>query len=94
MEEKKIIVKFDKATVELQSNNPNIKNLVEKILEQDEKFDFNNTEIECLDDSFDKNAFKTIIVDSIKEFKQQLIIEEKSNIDKLEKIKKEKQKIE
>ena len=94
MEEKKIIVKFDKATVELQSNNPNIKNLVEKILEQDEKFDFNNTEIECLDGNFDKDAFKAIIVDSIKDFKQQLIIEEKSNSNKLEKIKKEKQKIE
>lgn len=30
MEEKKIIVTIDKTKVELQSNNPNIKNLVEK----------------------------------------------------------------
>ena len=42
MEEKKIILTIDKTKVELQSNNPNIKNLVEKILDQDEKFDFNN----------------------------------------------------
>ena len=35
MEEKKIIVTINKTKVELQSNNPNIKNLIEKILDQE-----------------------------------------------------------
>lgn len=90
MEEKKIIVKINKAKVELQSNNPNIKNLVEKILDQDEKFDFNNIEIECSDDSFDKDSFKKIIIDSIVEFKKQLIIEKEANDKKNKEIELEK----
>lgn len=86
MEEKKIIIKINNTKVELQSNNPNIKNLVEIILVQDEAFDFNNIEIECLDDCFDKDSFKKIIVDSVIDFKKKLIIEEKDNNDKIEKI--------
>ena len=90
MEEKKIIVKINKTKVELQSNNPNIKNLVEKILVQDEKFDFNDIEIECSDDSFDKDSFKKIIVDSVFEFKKQLILENEINDKKNKEIELEK----
>ena len=82
MEEKKIIVTINEAKVVLQSNNPNIKDLVEKILAQDESFDFNNIEIECSDDNFDKDSFKKIIVDSVVEFKEQLIIENEINAKK------------
>ena len=92
MEEKKIIVIINNTKVELQSNNPNIKNLVEKILIQDENFDFNTIEIECSDENFDKDSFKKIIVDSVTDFKKQLIIEDKDNSDKLKKIANEEKK--
>lgn len=90
MEEKKIIVTINKTKVELQSNNPNIKNLVEKILDQDEKFDFNTIEIACSDDNFDKDSFKKIIIDSVIDFKKQLIIENTINNEKNNKIELEK----
>ena len=92
MEEKKIIVTINETKVELQSNNPNIKNLVEKILAQDEKFDFNNIEIECSDENFDKSSFKKIIIDSVAEFKKQLIIENEINDTKNKEIELEKEK--
>ena len=90
MEEKKIIVKINETNVELQSNNPNIKNLVEIILDQDDEYDFTTIKIECSDDNFDKDSFTKIIIDSITDFKKLLIIEDKNNNDKIVKIEKEK----
>lgn len=90
MEEKKITVIINKTKVELQSNNPNIKNLVEIILNQDDTFDYNSIRTECNDDNFDKESFNRILIDSITEFKKQLAIEDKDNNNRIEKISKEK----
>lgn len=72
MDEKKIHVIINKTDVELESNNPDLKNLVNVIISQDENFDFNNIEIKIDDDNFDKNSFKEILLNSILEFKENL----------------------
>lgn len=54
MDEKKIHVIINKIDVELESNNPDLKNLVNVIISQDENFDFNNIEIKVEDDNFDR----------------------------------------
>lgn len=84
MEEKKIHVIINKNDIELESNNPNLKKLVNAIIEQDSDFDFNNIEIKIDDDSFDKENFKEILLNSIMEFKKnlKLIDLEKEEIEK------------
>lgn len=84
MEEKKIHVIINKNDIELESNNPNLKKLVNAIIEQDSDFDFNNIEIKIDDDSFDKESFKEILLNSIMEFKKnlKLIDLEKEEIEK------------
>ena len=72
MDGKKIHVIINKTDVELESNNPDLKNLVNVIISQDENFDFNNIEIKIDDDNFDKNSFKEILLHSILEFKENL----------------------
>lgn len=72
MDGKKIHVIINKTDVELESNNPDLKNLVNVIISQDENFDFNNIEIKIDDDNFDKNSFKEILLNSILEFKENL----------------------
>ena len=72
MDEKKIHVIINKTDVELESNNPDLKKLVNVIITQDENFDFNNIEIKIDDDNFDKNSFKEILLNSILEFKENL----------------------
>lgn len=72
MDEKKIHVIINKIDVELESNNPDLKNLVNVIISQDENFDFNNIEIKVEDDNFDKDNFKEILLNSILEFKENL----------------------
>ena len=91
MEEKKIHVIINKNDIELESNNPNLKKLVNAIIEQDSDFDFNNIEIKIDDDSFDKESFKEILLNSIMEFKKNLKLidlkkeEIEKNINTLEK---------
>ena len=72
MDGKKIHVIINKTDVELESNNPDLKNLVNVIISQDENFDFNNIEIKIDNDNFDKNSFKEILLNSILEFKENL----------------------
>ena len=60
MEEKKINIIINKEKIELESNNPDLKVLVDLILKQDDKFDFNTIEIKTNDDKFDKDSFKEI----------------------------------
>lgn len=72
MDEKKLHVIINKTDVELESNNPDLKKLVNTIISQDENFDFNNIEIKIDDDNFDKDSFKEILLNSIQEFKENL----------------------
>lgn len=74
MDEKKIHVIINKNDIELESNNPDLKKLVNAIIEQDSNFDFNDIEIKIDDDNFDKESFKEILLNSIKEFKEKLKI--------------------
>ena len=56
--------------------------LVDLILKQDDKFDFNTIEIKTNDDKFDKDSFKEILVESINEFKNNIqLLEIKKNED-------------
>ena len=82
MEEKKINIIINKEKIELESNNPDLKVLVDLILKQDDKFDFNTIEIKTNDDKFDKDSFKEILVESINEFKNNIqLLEIKKNED-------------
>lgn len=72
MDEKKLHVIINKTDIALESNNPDLKKLVNVIINQDEKFDFNSIEIKIDDDSFDKDSFKEILLNSIQEFKEGL----------------------
>ena len=86
MEEKKIKVIINKDTIELLSDNPDIKKLVEIILKQDKDFDFKKIEIICSDEKFDKENFKSILINSIEEFKTNIKLEEQNKKEKAEKI--------
>lgn len=86
MEEKKIKVIINKDTIELLSDNPDIKKLVEIILKQDKDFDFKKIEIICSDEKFDKENFKSILINSIEEFKINIKVEEQNKKEKAEKI--------
>ena len=86
MEEKKITVIINKDTIELLSDNPDIKKLVEIILKQDKDFDFKKIEIICSDEKFDKNNFKSILINSIEEFKTNIKLEEQNKKEQAEKI--------
>lgn len=86
MEEKKIKVIINKDTIELFSDNPDIKKLVEIILKQDKDFDFKKIEIICSDEKFDKENFKSILINSIEEFKINIKVEEQNKKEKAEKI--------
>lgn len=72
MDEKKLHVIINKTDIELESNNPDLKKLVNAIISQDENFDFNSIEIKIDDDNFDKDSFKEILLNSIQEFKGNL----------------------
>lgn len=72
MDEKKLHVIINKNDIELESNNPDLKKLVNTIIKQDDNFDFNSIEIKIDDDSFDKDSFKEILLESIQEFKENL----------------------
>lgn len=86
MEEKKITVIINKDTIELLSDNPDIKKLVEIILKQDKDFDFKKIEIICSDEKFDKDNFKSILINSIEEFKTNIKLEEQNKKEQAEKI--------
>lgn len=82
MVEKKIKVVINKETVELESNNPDLKELVNLILKQDDNFNFDTIEIKTDDDKFDKTGFKEILIESINEFKKNIkLLEIKQNED-------------
>ena len=69
MEEKIIKVTINSDVIELKSNNPNLKELVSKIIEQDNDYDFNSIEVNANDENFDKDSFKEILISSINDFK-------------------------
>ena len=72
--------------VNLQSNNPDIDNLVKTILKQDKKYDFKDMEVTCTDSDFDKESFKNILVTSINELNKMLQIEDCNFKNKLEQL--------
>lgn len=72
MEEKKIKVVINNETIELESNNPDLKALINLILKQKENFNFDTIEIKTDDDKFDKDSFKEILIESINEFKNKI----------------------
>lgn len=72
MEEKKIKVVINNETIELESNNPDLKALINLILKQKENFNFDTIEIKTDDDKFDKDNFKEILIESINEFKNKI----------------------
>ena len=72
MEEKKIKVVINNETIELESNNPDLKALINLILKQEENFNFDTIEIKTDDDKFDKDSFKEILIESINEFKNKI----------------------
>lgn len=72
MEEKKIKVVINSVTIELESNNPDLKSLINLILRQEENFNFDTIEIKTDDDKFDKDSFKEILIESINEFKNKI----------------------
>lgn len=84
MEEKKIIVTINEDKIELESNNPSLKKLVDAIIKQKEDYDFNEIIVEIDDENFDKESFKDILLKSIQEFKKNLILlqEQKDVTDK------------
>lgn len=95
MEEKKIKVVINSETIELESNNPDLKSLINLILSQEENFNFDTIEIKTDDDKFDKDSFKEILIESINEFKNKIKLLEikkvadrkiiKEQVEKLEK---------
>lgn len=72
MEEKKIKVVINSETIELESNNPDLKSLITLILRQEKNFNFDTIEIKTDDDKFDKYGFKEILIESINEFKNKI----------------------
>lgn len=83
MEEKKIKVVINNETIELESNNPDLKALINLILKQEENFNFDTIEIKTDDDKFDKDSFKEILIESINEFKNKIkLLEIKKVADK------------
>lgn len=70
MEEKVISVTINNKTIDLKSNNPDIKKLVLNVIEQDDDYDFNSIEVIADDKNFDKDSFKEIIIESIRDFKE------------------------
>ena len=74
MEEKIINVEINNHIIELKTNNPDLKSLINAIIEQDNNFDFNNIKIEVTDKNFDKENFKEILLNSIQEFKENIQI--------------------
>ena len=97
MEEKKIKIIINNDTIEITSNNPDLKSLINKIIEQEDEYNFNLIKVECNDENFDKDGFREIIIKSINEFKQNLILNKKEvqkNIDIVEKNEKDISKLE
>lgn len=83
MEEKKIKVVINNEIVELESNNPDLKTLINLILKQEENFNFDTIEVKTDDDKFDKESFKEILIESINEFKNKIkLLEIKKDADK------------
>lgn len=69
MEEKVIKVTINNKTIDLKSNNPDIKELVLNVIKQNDDYDFNSIEVIADDKNFDKDSFKEILIESIKDFK-------------------------
>ena len=86
MEEKIINVEINNHIIELKTNNPDLKSLINAIIEQDNNFDFNNIKIEVTDKNFDKKNYKEILLKSIQEFKENIQIIDSKKIQIEEKI--------
>ena len=86
MEEKIINVEINNHIIELKTNNPDLKSLINAIIEQDNNFDFNNIKIEVTDKNFDKENFKEILLKSIQEFKENIQIIDSKKIQTEEEI--------
>lgn len=90
MEENIIKITINKETIELLPNSPDLKQLIYLITKQKDNFDFNKIEVNCPNESFDKEGFKEILIDSIVLFRNNLNLEELAKESDLEKLKSKK----
>ena len=76
MEEKTIDVVINGEIIKLQSNNPDLKELIRTIIAQDSEYDFEMIEVNTDDQYFDKIGFRKILLEAIKEFKKSVELHE------------------
>lgn len=78
--EKTIKIKFNEnCVVDFQSDTPDFKMLVGKIIENKD-MDFSLIDVTCEDDNFDANSFKSALIETIASFLNDLKIN-KENLD-------------
>lgn len=68
---------FNKVAIELDSDNPDIRKLVEKIVDNRDKIVLNDVKIECKESNFDSKGFKKIVVALISKTLSEIKINEK-----------------
>lgn len=68
---------LNKVYVELDSDNPNIRKLVEKIVDNRDKIVPNEVKIECKESNFDSKGFEKIIIELIDKTLDEIRINEK-----------------
>lgn len=86
MEEKKIKIIINNESVELESNNPDLKKLVDLIIKQDDNYDYKMIDIETKDEKFDKEGFKDILIQSIADFKKNVQLVENTSLENTKKL--------
>ena len=86
MEEKKIKIIINNESVELESNNPDLKKLVDLIIKQDDNYDYKMIDIETKDEKFDKEGFKDILIQSIADFKKNVQLVESTSLENTKKL--------
>ncbi len=77
----KVVLSKD-VSVDLESDNPDIKKLVEKVVLNRKEIKPEKIKVECKEKDFDKDGFRRIVVDSI----NNLLTEIKINDDELDEV--------
>lgn len=79
MENKKIKIDFGNSiNVELDSELPDINEIVKTIVKERDKIDINKIEVTSENDNFDSEGFKQIIKDSFSKFIEEIKIDKNS----------------
>lgn len=68
---------FNKVAIELDSDNPDIRKLVEKIVDNRDKIVLNDVKIECKESNFDSKGFEKIVIALISKTLNEIKINEK-----------------